>query len=264
MSFVLNRDDPALLLILVLAAHGVELDVDRMAELSRTLPDPHQRSTAPQIVASLLPFIDLVEVVQYFATANEQRAQHSSRAPLTANHATAHQVAHNTNVSEPAHRGYGYGRPRSRGGRSRGHNRGGRVQGHSNNTQRSGSNQDRGNYQRGRGGGRGRDRGNRSRRGQAIGISSNTNATTTGPADANTNVNTNVTPRYVSHAPTGRQENARHRSDSHTSNFDWYHDSDVESDDDTFSIGGGVWMEPPHTWEPPTPSSRLTDFEDYY
>lgn len=70
----LTTDDPLLLLILVLAAHDIQLDYHKMAQLSRMVPDRHLwMQTWAQVEFALKPSVDIAKRLRIHSQTKAQQ-----------------------------------------------------------------------------------------------------------------------------------------------------------------------------------------------
>ncbi|TQB69984.1 hypothetical protein MPDQ_001085 [Monascus purpureus] len=68
----MTKEDPSILLLLVLAAHEVELDYEKMSELSCKLPDINQQSTSLELRANTYSLVELAKQLRRFRPSNRQ------------------------------------------------------------------------------------------------------------------------------------------------------------------------------------------------
>lgn len=70
----LTTDDPLLLLILVLAAHDIQIDYHKMVQLSRKVPDKHLwMQTWAQVELALRPSVDIAKRLRIHSQTNAQQ-----------------------------------------------------------------------------------------------------------------------------------------------------------------------------------------------
>lgn len=68
----MTKEDPSVLLLLVLAAHELELDYEKMSELSCRLPDINQQSSSLELRANTYSLVELAKQLRGFRPSNRQ------------------------------------------------------------------------------------------------------------------------------------------------------------------------------------------------